>query len=91
MYEQPSTPLAPDEHGPRLLLRLSCWIIGHAGEYLPILKAPESSLKAGKLLHGEVVEVRETLFYKPQEENDYSKIPGIVFILLFFINFSMPC
>jgi hypothetical protein len=75
MYERPDLPLEPDLDGSRSLLRLSCWITGHSGEFLPILVRPGSSLKVGKLIHGDVVEVSDKLHYKVIEENDYSKIP----------------
>ena len=77
MYERPDVPLESDENGSRLLLRLSCWIVGHGGEYLPILKYPGSSLKVGKLFHGEEVVVSEELFYKTiVEDPDFRKIPA---------------
>lgn len=76
MYERPDLPLEADENGSRSLLRLSCWIVGKGGEYLPILKYPGSSLKTGKLYHGEEVEVSDQLCYKQiVEDPDYAKIP----------------
>lgn len=61
IYERKDSPLEPDEDGPKSLLRLSCWLSGHAGESLSILPRPGSSLKVGSLMHGDVVEV--FLFY----------------------------
>lgn len=75
IYERtnPNPPI--DEDGPRLLIRLNCWSFGHAGETLPILKTPGSSLKIGSLAHGSVIEVSSKEYFKVVQENDYSKIP----------------
>jgi hypothetical protein len=75
IYELKESPLEPDDDGTRSLLRLNCWITGHSGEYLPILKGPGSSLKVGSLYHGDLAEVSDKFHYKPTEENDFSKIP----------------
>jgi len=75
IYERKDPDPLLDEDGLRLLIRLNCWSFGHAGETLPILKTPGSSLKVGALAHGDVIEVSSKEHFKVVEENDYSKIP----------------
>jgi hypothetical protein len=75
IYERKNPDPPIDDDGSRLLIRLNCWSFGHAGETLPILKTPGSSLKVGSLTHGSVVEVSSKEHFKVVQENDYSKIP----------------